>query len=58
MTYPYACPRCRGTLAITGDAQQHSRDAMLRAGYDAHLTKPIGVDALVKAVGRLAGRAL
>jgi len=49
-------PRRPRTLAITGDAQQHSRDAMLRAGYDAHLTKPIGVDTLVTVVGRLAGR--
>jgi CheY-like chemotaxis protein len=49
-------PRRPRTLAITGDAQQHSRDEMLRAGYDAHLTKPIGVDTLVAAVARLAGR--
>ena len=50
-------PRRPRTLAITGDAEQHSRDAMLRAGYDAHLTKPIGADTLVVAVRRLAGRA-
>ena len=45
------------TLAITGNTEQHSRDEMLRAGYDAHLSKPIGVDALAAAVARLAGRA-
>ena len=28
-------------LAITGDARRHSRDEVLTAGFDAHLTKPI-----------------
>ena len=50
-------PRRPRTVAVTGDAQQHSRDAMLRAGYDAHLTKPVTVEALTTVVARLAGRA-
>jgi CheY-like chemotaxis protein len=43
-------------LAITGDPRRNSRDQVLRAGYDAHLSKPVGVDVLCAAVARLAGR--
>ena len=49
-------PRRPRTLAITGDPRRHSRDDLLRAGYDAFLSKPVGVDALIGAVARLAGR--
>ena len=50
-------PRRPRTLAITGDARRHSRDELLRAGYDAFLCKPIGVDLLTATVARLAGHA-
>jgi len=50
-------PRRPRTLAITGDARRHSRDELLRAGYDAFLSKPISVDLLTATVARLAGRA-
>ena len=43
-------------LAITGDPVQHARDRVLRAGYDAHMAKPMRVDALCASVARLAGR--
>jgi CheY-like chemotaxis protein len=43
-------------LALTGDARRHSRDRVLTAGYDAHLSKPVSVDVLCATVGRLAGR--
>jgi CheY-like chemotaxis protein len=43
-------------LALTGDARRHSRDRVLTAGYDAHLTKPVSVDVLCSTVARLAGR--
>jgi CheY-like chemotaxis protein len=43
-------------LAITGDPVLHARDSALRAGYDAHIGKPMGVDALCASVARLAGR--
>jgi CheY-like chemotaxis protein len=43
-------------LAITGDPVLHARDRVLRAGYDAHIGKPMGVDALCALVARLAGR--
>jgi two-component system CheB/CheR fusion protein len=43
-------------LAITGDAGKHSRDALLRAGYDAHLAKPIILETFTATVARLAGR--
>lgn len=43
-------------LAITGDPVQHARDRVLRAGYDAHIGKPMGVDALCALVARLVGR--
>jgi len=43
-------------LAITGDPVQHARDRVLRAGYDAHISKPMGVDALCALVARLVGR--
>lgn len=49
-------PRRPRTLAITGDARRHSRDELLRAGYDAFLSKPIGVELLTTTVARLAGR--
>jgi len=44
------------TVAITGDARRHSRDDLLRAGYDAHLAKPVSVETLSATVARLAGR--
>ena len=43
-------------LAITGDAQQHPRDQVLRAGYDTLLNKPVDIDRLAATVARLAGR--
>ena len=49
-------PRRPRALAITGDPRVHSRDALLRAGYDAFLSKPVSVDALTATVARLAGR--
>src|ERR1043166_6158566 len=42
-------------LAISGGPQQYSRDELLRAGYDAHLNKPLTMEMLVEAVARLAG---
>jgi CheY-like chemotaxis protein len=44
------------TLAVTGDPRKHSRDMLLRAGYDAFLSKPIGMETLASTVARLAGR--
>jgi len=44
------------TLAITGDTRQHPRDAVLRAGYDAHLAKPVAIETFAATVARLAGR--
>ena len=49
-------PRPR-TVAVTGNAREHSRDQLLGAGYDAHLAKPVGVDTITAMVARLAGRA-
>ena len=49
-------PRPR-TVAVTGNAREHSRDKLLGAGYDAHLAKPVGVDTITAMVARLAGRA-
>jgi len=43
-------------VAVTGDPVKHSRDRALRAGFDAHLGKPVDVDVLQATVGRLAGR--
>jgi CheY-like chemotaxis protein len=43
-------------LAITGDPRHHSRERVRAAGFDAHLSKPVGVDILCVAVARLAGR--
>ena len=43
-------------LALTGDGRRHSRSHTLDAGFDAQLSKPIGVDTLCGAVARLAGR--
>jgi CheY-like chemotaxis protein len=43
-------------LALTGDFTRHPRDRALRAGYDAHLGKPVSVDVLCAAVARLAAR--
>ena len=43
-------------LAITGDPVTHARDRVSRAGYDSHIGKPMGVDALCASVARLAGR--
>jgi len=43
-------------LALTGDVHRHSRDRVLTAGYDAHLSKPVSVDVLCTTVARLAGR--
>jgi CheY-like chemotaxis protein len=43
-------------LALTGDGRRHSRARTLAAGFDAQLSKPIGVDTLCEAVARLAGR--
>ena len=49
-------PRRPRTVAITGDARKHPRDELLRAGYDAHLPKPIPLQTLTATVARLAGR--
>ena len=43
-------------LALTGDSRRHSRLRVVNAGFHAHLSKPIGVEALCEAVARLAGR--
>ena len=43
-------------LAVTGDPRKHSRDELLRAGFDAHLAKPIAAETFRATVGRLAGR--
>lgn len=51
-------PRRPRTIAITGDARKHPRDEVLRAGYDAHLPKPIPLETLTTTVARLAGRAV
>ena len=51
-------PRRPRTIAITGDARKHPRDEVLRAGYDAHLAKPIPLETLTTTVARLAGRAV
>jgi CheY-like chemotaxis protein len=48
-------PRPRA-LAITGDPRRHTRDDLIRAGYDAFLAKPVDVDLLCATVARLAGR--
>lgn len=42
-------------LAISGGPRQYTRDELLRAGYDAHLSKPLTMEMLVAAVARLAG---
>jgi CheY-like chemotaxis protein len=43
-------------VAITGDPRRHSPERTRQAGFDAHLTKPMGVDELSAAVASLAGR--
>jgi len=43
-------------LALTGDPRQHSRLRVFRAGYHAHLSKPVGIETLCATVARLAGR--
>jgi CheY-like chemotaxis protein len=43
-------------LAITGDSRRHSRLRVFDAGYHAHLSKPVGIDAFCSMVARLAGR--
>jgi two-component system, chemotaxis family, CheB/CheR fusion protein len=45
-------------IAITGDPVNHSRDRALRAGFDAHLSKPLNVDVLQATVRRLAGNGI
>ena len=42
-------------VAITGYGQESDRERARRAGFDAHLTKPVNVDALVKLVETLRG---
>ncbi|HWB33780.1 MAG TPA: ATP-binding protein [Candidatus Paceibacterota bacterium] len=39
-------------LALTGYGQQEDKDRALEAGFDAHLTKPVGIDELVAAINR------
>lgn len=48
--------RCPRALAITGDPQRHSWGRVRAAGFDAHLSKPVGVDVLCSEVARLAAR--
>jgi len=43
-------------LAITGDRWRHPRSRAVDAGFDAELTKPIGIETLCETVARLAGR--
>jgi CheY-like chemotaxis protein len=38
-------------IAVTGHGRQTDRDAILAAGFDHHLVKPVSVDTLVHAIG-------
>jgi CheY-like chemotaxis protein len=46
-------------VAITGHAEEEVRDRAHEAGFDAHLAKPVGVDAVLRflAAGRPGGYA-
>lgn len=54
-----AQPHTRNTLcvAITGMATPAERERILKAGFDAHLSKPVFVGQLVELVRRLTGAA-
>ena len=41
-------------IAMTGFGTQEDRDRALRAGFDAHLTKPVDPETLVRMIARLA----
>jgi len=43
-------------LALTGDGRRHPRARAVAAGFDAQLSKPVGIETLCEAVARLAGR--
>jgi CheY-like chemotaxis protein len=42
-------------VAITGYGQESDRERAHRTGFDAHLTKPVDIDALTKLVEKLSG---
>jgi CheY-like chemotaxis protein len=52
-------PRTRGTklVAVTGYGQQRDREASARAGFSAHLVKPVDVEQLREIVARLCDEA-
>ena len=43
------------TLAVTGDPVRHSSERTRKAGYDAHLAKPVQIAEFSATVARLAG---
>jgi CheY-like chemotaxis protein len=52
-------PRTHGTrlVAVTGYGQQRDREASARAGFSAHLVKPVDVEQLREIVARLCDEA-
>jgi signal transduction histidine kinase/CheY-like chemotaxis protein len=44
-------------VAVTGYGQAADRAKALQSGFDLHFTKPVAVEALVAAIGRLTGKA-
>ena len=52
-------PECGGVTpaaALTGFSGPEHRASVLRAGFQLHVEKPVGLDALIEAVARLAPR--
>ncbi|HVZ75921.1 MAG TPA: ATP-binding protein [Candidatus Paceibacterota bacterium] len=43
-------------IALTGYGQQEDKQRALEAGFDAHLTKPVGIDELVVAINQALAR--
>jgi len=43
-------------IALTGYGQDHERQAILEAGFDHHLVKPLEIDVLLKIVAEHARR--
>jgi ATP-binding cassette subfamily B protein len=44
-------------IALTGHADGATRERTQRAGFDAHLVKPVQIDALAEEIQRLAANA-
>lgn len=49
------CAKQLRLVALTGYGQPSDRERALAAGFDAHLVKPVAVDALEAVIRRLAG---